>query len=84
MRKAWTYIAVNLLGVILGLIIGVKWLGDKTVYNGSIRIKQRGKGNIQKPEIVVEIEDKPRRIDRIQARAEKKKARIERRLEKKL
>jgi hypothetical protein len=84
MKKNLLYVVFNLLGVIIGLFIGVKWLGDKTIYNGSIRIKQRGKGNVQKPEIVVKIEDKPRRIERLQGRLEKKKARIARRLERKL
>jgi hypothetical protein len=84
MRKAWVYIAFNLLGVILGLIIGVKWLGDKTVFKGDLRIKQRGRYNTQQPTVSLDIEAKPRRIERLQARAEKKKARIARRLKKKL
>jgi hypothetical protein len=84
LKNKWTYIAVNLLGVIIGIIIGVKWLGDKTVYNGDLRIKQRGRGNIQKPEISLEITPKPRRVERLQAKLEKKKARIARRLEKRL
>ncbi len=82
MKKAWPYIVFNLLGVIIGLIIGVKWLGDKTVYNGDLRIKQRGRYNVQKPEISLEIEAKPRRIERIQARLERKQARLDKKANK--
>ena len=75
MKKIWIYISVNLLGVIIGLIVSAKWLGEKTVYNGDLRIKQRGRGNIQKPEISLEIAPKQRKLERLQERAERIKQR---------
>lgn len=71
------YIIFFLLGGAGGIIVGVKWLADKTVYNGKVKIKQRGKGNRQDPQINVEIDSREeRRLERIKARLERKQARI--------
>ena len=63
-------------GIVLGVII------DKdTVFKGTVRIKQRGKGNTQAPEIVANIKDKAQ--SRKERRLAKKQARIDRKLRKK-
>ena len=86
MKKIWSYIALFFIGLSAGIAVGVKWLGDKTVFKGSVRIKQRGKGNVQKPEIIAEIDEKQANTGVLskwrQRRIERKKKRALRRLEK--
>jgi hypothetical protein len=78
MKEFWIYLAVWLFGVIVGFILGV--IIDKdTVYKGNFRIKQRGKGNVQQPNIEVTNEPKKGLVQRIKdGRAGDKKTRAER------
>ena len=90
MKKAWPYITVFLSGLVLGIIISVRWLveqGDKI----SVEIKRlKNKrtsgegGNITIP-VNVTAENGPkndRRLDRLQRRVERRKQRALKRLEK--
>ena len=60
----WQWVAIFFIGVSVGIVIGV--LIDKdTVYTGKLKLKQRGRQNVQAPEIKAEISKrKQRRLDR--------------------
>lgn len=81
MKKIWPYIATFFIGLSAGIMIGVKWLGEKTVFKGNVRIKQRGRGNIQKPDLDVNLPIQTKRGDRSQDRIAR---RNERRMKKDL
>ena len=51
MKKIWSYISMFFIGLSAGIIVAVKWLNEKTVFKGQVRIKQRGKGNEQMTDI---------------------------------
>ncbi len=79
----WKVVAFILTGVILGLIGADKLsMGVKTLFKGSVRIKQKGRSNIQDNEIKPEIVQKTRKADRIVAKLERQKARAERKINK--
>jgi hypothetical protein len=86
MKKLWPYIATFFIGLSAGIVIAVKWLNERVVYKGTVRIKQRGKGNIQEPSIRAEITPETKREGKKQAkiikRNERKSRRSLRRLEK--
>jgi len=76
MTKFWMILAFYLLGVISGVILWEK-VDFKTIYKGTIKMRQRGKGNTQNSNVSLK-----RKEDRIQKRNEKKKAKDLKRLEK--
>lgn len=89
MKKAWPYISAALAGMVLGIIIAVKWLvqqGDKI----SVEIKKlKNKrvsgegGNITIP-VNVEAENGPkndRKLDRLQRRVERRKEKALKRID---
>ena len=78
MKNIWTFISMVLAGVVVGLVVGVKWLGDKTVFRGKIRINQRGRGNIQDPTLSAEIRPQKKRDDKKQSRIERRNERKKR------
>ena len=45
MKKFYQITTFIFLGVVVGLFIGVKYLGDKTIYTGKMRLKQKGEGH---------------------------------------
>lgn len=67
----WLTLVALLIGVILGIILWEQ-IGTDDVFKGRVKIKQRGRGNIQKPEIEVEITPKNKREERKLARKAKK------------
>ena len=79
MKTFWIYAAILFLGMAMGIIIGVV-IDKDTVFKGNVRIKQRGKGNTQAPEIIANLGEKLQ--SRKEKRLAKKQARIERRLKK--
>ncbi len=76
MKKIWSYLAVGFAFFSSGIIFAVKFLvSEKIVIKGKVKLKQRGKGNLQQTEIKPEINAYTKRQD-------KKKERDERRAEK--
>lgn len=67
MEKIWIYLAIFLAGVVVGIIIWEK-IGVDDVFKGTVRIKQRGRGNVQSPEIKAEITPKESRKEKRAAR----------------
>ena len=57
MKGFYKVAAFILLGVSLGLFLGAKYLGAKTVYSGKMRLKQKGEGHIMKTDIDIAIEN---------------------------
>jgi len=49
-----TWLLFFFIGFAGGVIVGV-WLDKDTYFKGNVKIKQRGKGNVQKPEITAEM-----------------------------
>lgn len=78
-------LAVYLLGVISGILLWEK-VDFKTIYKGQIKIKQRGKGNIQSSDVTLKTDKKAKRDERKQAniikRNERKAKRAAKRLDK--
>ena len=74
-------IAAFLAGVIVGIILWEK-IDAKTIFKGTVRIKQRGKGNHQDNLIKPEITPETRQEKRISKRNERKKRRSLKKLEK--
>ena len=74
----WGYIALVAIGIIIGIVLWEYVSKSETVFRGHIRIKQRGRGNIQKPGITTEIQPQTKRGDK---KAARQQARIVRRNE---
>ena len=68
MKKIWPYVSAFFIGLSAGIVVAVKWLNEKTVFKGSVRIKQRGKGNEQMTDIRPEIDAGTAKNERKQAR----------------
>jgi len=75
MKKIWSYIALFFIGLSSGIVFAVKYLSDKTVFKGSVKIKQRGKGNDQMTDIHPEISAGSSKEDKKQARIIKRNER---------
>lgn len=84
MKEIWKIVALILTGIIAGIIAADKLsLGVETIFKGTVRIKQRGSGNIQDTVIKPEIVQESRRAERIINRLEKQKERAQKKLDKK-
>ena len=82
MKGIWKIIALVLAGAIAGIIAADKLqLGVKTVFKGTVRIKQKGRGNVQDTDIRPEIAAESRRAGRIVNKLEKQKEQAQKRLE---
>lgn len=84
MKKVWSYVALFFMGLSTGIVVSVKWLNEKTVFKGNVRIKQRGKGNEQMTDIHPEIDAGSKRDDKKQAKIIKRNAKKEKRAAKRL
>ena len=62
MKGFYKVAAFILLGVSLGIFIGAKYLGAKTIYSGKMRLKQKGEGNIMKTDIDIAIENTKKQL----------------------
>jgi len=90
MKNIWSklgsYLAVGFAFFSAGIIFAVKFLSEKTVFKGQVRIKQRGKGNDQMTDIRPQINAKTSKNERKQAkiikRNEKKALKAVKRLNK--
>lgn len=72
MKKLWSYISAVLAGVVIGIILWEK-VDYKTVYNGRVKIKQKGEGHTS--EITVPITVKEARKAKRERRKQKRDAR---------
>lgn len=68
MKKVWSYIALFFIGLSSGIVVAVKWLNEKTVYKGNFKFKQRGQGNQQQSDIIIETGEESAKFKRKQAR----------------
>ena len=79
----WVLVVCYLAGLISGVILWEK-IGVNDVFKGAVRIKQRGKGNIQKPSLSLQMDRKQRKngqiSDRKRKRLEKKAIRLQNKL----
>lgn len=75
MKKLWSYISAVLAGIIVGIILWehIDSVDFKHTYNGKVKIKQKGKGNVQDTDLTVTVKE---------ARQMRRKLRKERREEK--
>lgn len=72
MEKIWIYVAVFMIGMVVGIILWEK-LGTGDTYKGKVKIKQRGRSNEQSTPIKVSTglktsrkeQRKQRRIDKL-------------------
>lgn len=69
-----------LLGVSLGIFIGAKFLGDKTIYSGKMRLKQKGKGHTMETQLDILIQNTKKQLKEKRKQLRKSK-RDERRAE---
>lgn len=83
MKSFWKFAAFILSGVIGGIILANKLsLGVDTVFKGTVKIKQKGRGNIQDNVIKPEIAPETRKSDRILSKLERQKARAQKKITK--
>ena len=68
MKKIWSYIAAFFIGLSAGIVFAVKYLSEKTVFKGSVKLRQRGKGNTQLTDIRPEINAKSSKNEKKEAR----------------
>ena len=67
MKKIWSYLAVGFAFFSSGIIFAVKFLvSEKIVIKGKVKLKQRGKGNLQQTDIKPQIEANTKRDERKQ------------------
>jgi len=82
MKKIWGYVSAFLAGALAVAILAWKFVGDH--YRGRIKFSQRGKGNIQKPSLSLQMDRKQRKngqiSDRKRKRLEKKAIRLQNKL----
>jgi len=68
MEKIWVYGFVFMLGMVAGIILWER-IGVDDVFKGTVRFKQKGKGNKQDPQINQETPPKrPKRAKRKERR----------------
>ena len=72
MKKIWPYISTLLVGVVLGILLWEK-VDVKAIYNGKVKIKQKGKGNEMANDIELTVEEAKETIKKV--RKEKREAR---------
>ena len=76
-----TWLIWLLVGFSAGVIVGVL-IDRDTVYKGIWKIKQRGRQNVQRPNVNANMGGKDGKFERLQRKLERKKQRELRRLEK--
>lgn len=83
MKGFWKIFSLILSGIIIGIIASDKLaLGVENVFKGSVKIKQKGKGNVLDADIKPEIAEQSRKAARIVARLERQKEKALKKLEK--
>ena len=83
MKSLWKFAAFILTGLIGGIILANKLsLGVDTVFKGSVKIKQKGRHNIQDNVIKPEIGQETRKSDRILSKLERQKERAQKKIDK--
>ena len=83
MKSFWKFTVFILTGVIGGIILANKLsLGVDTVFKGTVKIKQKGRGNIQDNVIKPEIAPETRKSDRILSKLERQKAKAQKKIDK--
>lgn len=83
MKSFWKAVAFILTGCIGGIILANKLsLGVDTVFRGSVKVKQKGKGNELTVPITVDTGEETRKSDRILSKLERQKARAQKKIDK--
>ena len=73
MKKIWSYLAVGFAFFSSGIIFAVKFLvSEKIVIKGKVKLKQRGKGNLQQTEIKPQISANTKQEQRKKKRDERR------------
>lgn len=68
----WKAVSFILAGIIIGLIGADKLsMGVETIFKGTVKFRQKGRGNIQDVTIKPEIVQKPRKAERLVAKLER-------------
>ena len=62
MKGFWKIAAFILLGVSLGIFIGAKYLGDKTIYSGKMKLKQKGEGHTMNTQLDILIQNTKKQL----------------------
>ena len=71
MKEIWKWLTAILAGMIIGILLWEK-IDVKAVYNGRVKIKQRGKDNVMDSDVVLTVRE-ARQLVR-EKRKEKRKA----------
>ncbi len=83
MKSFWKFAAFVLSGIIGGIILANKLsLGVDTVFKGSVKVKQRGRGNELTVPITVDTGKETRKSDRILSKLERQKDRAQKKIDK--
>jgi len=83
MKGFWKAVAFVLAGAIAGIIAADKLqMGVDTVFRGSVKIRQKGRGNVLDTDIKAEVKERSGRAERIINRLEKQKAKAQKKLQK--
>jgi len=69
--KFWMILAFYLLGVVSGILLWEK-IDVKTIFKGTVKLRQRGRGNTQLTEIKPQIDAKTERVDKKQQRKDRR------------
>ena len=80
MKKAWSYISFILTGIILGIIIGAKWIGGDDYKAYIKKIKQRGEGESSQGVVFKPFDSVSGKSNR-ELRQEKKDAKMAKKLQ---
>ena len=73
MNKVYKIAAILFLGVSIGLFIGAKFLGVKTVYSGKMRLKQKGRSHTMTTDVDIAIENTKKQLKEKRKELRKKK-----------
>ncbi len=83
MKSFWKFATFILTGCIAGIILANKLnLGVDTVFKGTVKVKQKGKGNELTVPITVDTGQETRKSDRILSKLERQKARAQKKIDK--
>ena len=83
MKGFWKFASFILTGCIAGIILANKLsLGVDTVFKGTVKVKQKGKGNELTVPITVDTGQETRKSDRILSKLERQKARAQKKIDK--
>lgn len=70
MSKIWQYLTALFAGIATGIFIGVKWLAEKTIYKGKVKIKQKGEGHTAEMDTYITVKQ-ARKLKRERRKAKK-------------